>query len=67
MFLGPWYEMKKKTQNHHLIRDKKLIKIVIDLGEWFRQNQGPKTKNWDMQPTGGQVGSAQQAALRAPP
>jgi len=21
MFLGPWYEMKKKTQNHQLIGD----------------------------------------------
>ena len=32
--------MKKKTQNHHLIGDKKPTKIAIDLGGWFRQNWG---------------------------
>ena len=45
----------------------KAYNIAIELGEQFRQNQGPKTRNRDIQPTGGQAGSAQQAALHASP
>jgi len=45
----------------------KAYNIGIDLGEQFRQNQGPKIRNRDMQPIGGQAGTAQQAALRALP
>jgi len=59
MFLGPWHEMKKKTQNHHLIGDKKPIKIAIDFGGWFHQNWGSKSRNQKMQQTGRQAGSAQ--------
>ena len=40
--------------------------MVNNLGEWFHQNQGPKTRNQDMQLTGDRRDSAQQAALRAP-
>jgi len=45
----------------------KAYNIAIDLGEQFRQNQEPKTRNRNMQPTGRQAGSTQQAALRAMP
>ena len=67
MFIGPWHEMKKKTLNHHLIGDSKPTNIAIDFGELFRQNQGPKTKNQDIQLTAGRHDSVRQAAPRARP
>ena len=66
MFLGPWHEMKKKTQNHYLIGDQKPTNIAIDFGELFRQNQGPKTRNQKVQLTGDRSDAAQQEAPRAP-
>ena len=43
------------------------IKIAIDFGGWFRQNQGLKSKKQQVHPIGGHPRSAQQAALRVPP
>ena len=59
MLLGPWHEIKKKIQNHHLISDEKPTNVAIDFRGLFRQNQGPKIRNRDMQSTGGQGSSAQ--------
>ena len=41
--------------------------MAIDFGGLFRQNQGPKTRNRNMQLTGGQAGNAHQVALHALP
>ena len=44
----------------------KAYNIAIYFGELIPQNQGPKTRNWDIQLIGDRRDNAQQAALRAP-
>ena len=43
----------------------KAYNIAIDFGEQIRQNQGPKTRNWNIQLTGEGRDSARQKAPRA--
>ena len=45
----------------------KAYNIAINFGRWFHQNQGPKSKNQQVHLIEGHPGSAQQAALCAPP